>query len=737
MPPIPIAHTSSEPKIPHHGLSDHAREVARLAADFASTFGASEYARLAALAHDLGKVHRDWQRYVRGELLTTVPHADAGAAALAQNPVLAALALAVIGHHSGLSKFSELRDRLREYASRPRVKETLAEARRLGLWSDPPPHLAIPPLMVEGQHDRFVAEFFVRMLFSALVDADFLDTERYYAGSKAFQRKGEVPEIRSFAPLLNSYLARISHPQKNVVHSARAEILDACRRAALGPPGIYSFTVPTGGGKTLSSLAFALRHAEKYDLRRVIVAVPFTSIIDQTAKTFREIFKKLGSKAVLEHHSAIVPKDEREDRDRNWMDLASENWDAPLIVTTMVQFFESLLGHKPSVCRKLHNIAKSVIIIDEFQALPLPLWDPIISVLNELAAHYGVTVVLSTATQPPTEGFDPKWKLQNTREIISDPSHYFGQLKRVDFVEEGQDSPWTMEQLADSVLAHPQALVVMNTKSQVHNLAQYLKEKMRTEGLYVLTTRLCGKHRLQVIEEIRKRLQEQRPCTLISTQVVEAGVDLDFPVGYRILGPLVSIVQTAGRVNREGRLTQGALHVIYYADDRVPQTGGYRAATDQTRTLLAEGSSDWHSPEFYGRYFRLVMQLIDDSKSREIQQARHSLDYPRVAELFRLIPEDTRPVVVRFGTAEEVAAIDSLVDSARYGFAREVQRRLQPYFVNLHATEYDRHLKEGRILERKVGGEKSTSVLGVWIGKYDGSLLGLVEEDQPAEEYII
>jgi CRISPR-associated endonuclease/helicase Cas3 len=735
-----IAHTAKRPGQKDHLYEEHVAEVVRLAERFAGVFGAADYAKLAALTHDLGKVAPQWQAYVRNPSYGKVNHADVGATALSEISGIPPLGMIVAGHHAGLSALAEFKQILNEkYKRDPRVIETLNIAEKRNLWNPPlAGDLAVPPIFKEqyasGIEEKLTLEFFLRMLFSVLVDADFLSTEGYY--TPPARRIRESPSIEDYFSLLNSHLQRLSDPTSSPVNQARYEILQICLKAAERPQGIYQLTVPTGGGKTLSSLAFALRHVGRHGLRRVIVAVPFTSIIDQTVQVYRDVFRPLGSKAVLEHHSAIPPQ--REDVEEEWMRLASENWDTPLIVTTTVQLFESLLSDKPSACRKLHNIAKSVIIIDEFQALPHDLWDPIITVLNELVRHYGVTVVLSTATQPPTGGFDARWKLQNVREIVPDPQRYFRRLKRVEYRIVGDGNPWDVQQLAREISSHPQVLVVMNTKRQVEELTHVLLEDPAvSDSVLTLSTRLVGKHRLQVIEEVKRRLDAGEPCRLLSTQVIEAGVDLDFPVGFRLMGPLVSIVQTAGRVNREGTSPEnGVLYLVEYEDRRMPAGGGYKAAAQLTSNLIKSGAVDWHDPLFYTRYFNHLFQQISDEHSRKIQQYRTSMDYPRTAAKFRIIPDKTQPVIVRCcGSADEISQIDALIERLKYCTSREIWRRLQPYIVNLHPNEYRSHLRAGRIQELPIG-QEDHSTLSIWVGAYH-PLLGLTEENPEPEDYII
>ena len=423
------------------------------------------------------------------------------------------------------------------------------------------------------------AELFLRFLFSALVDADYLDTEAHFDPGRSRLRYRPV-DLEALAESFWKEQDKLSGHDQSPVNLARHEIYQFCLAAAECPPGIFRLTVPTGGGKTLSGMAFALRHALKYQKHRIIVAIPYTSIIDQTAQVYRRIF---GDENILEHHSAVTP---REDEDhfvqQQWTRLAAENWDAPIVVTTTVQLFESLFANRPAACRKLHNLAQSIIILDEVQTLPTGLLAPILEVVQQLVDHYGVTVVLSTATQPSlVDSGSPYLKglRGEIREIVPDPARYFQALKRVSYDCPGE--AWSWERVAQEMAAEPQCLAVVNTKKDALALLDALNDP---EALH-LSTLLCMAHRRKVMEGIKVRLATGQPCRVVATQVVEAGVDLDFPVVLRAMGPLDRIVQAAGRCNREGRLSQGRVIIFQPAEGQIPP-GDYRAGHDIARAML-------------------------------------------------------------------------------------------------------------------------------------------------------
>ena len=613
----------------------------------------------------------------------------------------------VYGHHAGLPDPGELSSALEHFLSEK--SEALCHMQRFleELRSSLPPFRLIRRPARELETRR---ELFIRMLFSVLVDADYLDTEAHFEPENARLRSRWPPIdelwIR-FEPGREAYLRahRVGVRTDPNVLRVRREVYEACLQAAETPPGIFRLTVPTGGGKTLSSLAFALKHACIYGLRRVIVALPYTSIIDQTARVYREV---LGEDAVLEHHSAFEfpeSEDERLDAEAVRLRLASENWEAPLIVTTTVQLFESLFHNKPSKCRKLHNIVKSVIILDEVQALPPHMLEPTLDVLQALVEDYGVTLVLSTATQPAFEGkrFEQVFSKDKLRgEIVPQYPKHFRLLQRVKY--EYRREPLSWNELAKEIRELPQVMVVLNTRRDALHLVEELGEG---DDIYHLSTFLCGAHRREILEEIRQRLTAGEPVKLVSTQVVEAGVDFDFPVVYRAIGPLERIVQVAGRCNREGKLGPLGGRVILFepAEGGAPR-GPYLVGLEKAKFLLQEYPEErLYDPEFYREYFLRLYADVPLDKNK-VQRLREELRYPKVAERYRLIEEPTVPVVVPYGEALQ------RLEEWRRSPSWVTWRRLQPYVVNLYEREARRFEREGWL-------EMITEGLYRWRGKYD------------------
>lgn len=629
------AHTPTEANPEWHLLLGHLQEVSRLAAQFGAKFGAEEICRLLGLSHDLGKAQPCFQEYLlachQGKRYRGCPHSLPGAAAAA--PFLNRYAMAVIGHHSQLPKRLEAEVAVENEQDKP-APEVAALAAELGLYA--------LDFAKESTRSALDLETRIRMCFSALVDADYLDTERHMSPALAALRSQRA----SLADLKDALSRHLQQFRKadTPVGRVRAEVLDSCLSAATLPRGFFRLTVPTGGGKTLSSLAFALGHAAHHGLHRVICAIPFTSIIDQTAQVYS---KAIGEANVLEHHSAFdVTLNASEQNDQSSAELrrrlAAENWDAPVIATTTVQLFESLFASRPSKCRKLHNIAQSVIVLDEVQTLPVGLLHPILHMLGQLVDKYGCSVVLCTATQPDysplkAKHSEPELALAaSAREIVPNYADHFSALKRVAF--ERIEQPLSKADLIARLRDESKVLCILNTKADSAAIATELAKT--SEDVFHLSTSMCGAHRRAVLAEVRARLKQGESVHLISTQLIEAGVDVDFPVVYRALAPLDSIIQAAGRCNREGSQALGKCFLFVLEGGGEPPA--YQEPRQHTKAVLNDGL-EVDSPEAMQSFFRdwLALAHTDD---RQIQSLRHQLDYPAVSKRFRMIedvPEET------------------------------------------------------------------------------------------------
>jgi CRISPR-associated endonuclease/helicase Cas3 len=728
------AHTPTDGGTEWHMLDEHIFEVAHMAKEFADAFGAGELAYWLGIWHDLGKCNPAFQDYLKQCLVDPNhrghgPDHKAAGATYAQRH-LAFLSLLIQGHHGGLKSPAEYKNWLAEKQQEhgAGLDAAISAGRTLLTILDPPGRLNIPPAI---QRDSRASEFFLRMLFSALVDADFLDTEQHFNKAKTMQR-GSAIALSTLSERLEARQHRFSGRGQGVVNQARHTIYTACLAAAKQPPGWFRLTVPTGGGKTRSGMAFALRHALAHGLRRVVVAVPFISITEQTADTYRGIFEMEGidTPAVLEHHSSaqhITSEAAEFTPGQQWARLAAENWDAPIVVTTTVQLFQSLFASGTSPCRKLHRLAKSVIILDEAQALPAHLLEPILDALQQLTIHYGATVVLSTATQPAFEAIPLVRNIQ-PREIVPAPKQWFDALRRVTYDWQTQQA-MSWDEIGALLGGEPQALAVLNTKRDALALLDALDEPRALH----LSTLLCGAHRRAVIDEVKRRLEANEPCHLISTQVIEAGVDLDFPFVVRALGPLDSIIQAAGRCNREGKLAQGRVMIVRPAEGSTPY-GAYRTGVSITEKLLGGGVLDVDDPTVPERYFRQLFDTVATDRDG-IQKLRAQLNYPEVAKQFRMIDDDTEDVIVNYGGDEQKQQVRRAIEQLRRNpaMARVILRRLRPFMVSLRSREATRCRQRGLIEELLPDG---LAGVGIWQGKYD-RVRGLSGDDLELARLVI
>lgn len=656
---------------------------------------ASQWGSLAGLWHDLGKFAPAWQNYLRSkadihsdEIASRMDHATAGAqhAVKSGNILGHLLAYSIAGHHSGLldaiSENACLQNRFEkdipDFANAPR--EILERA-------IPP----LPPSIARDIRNPLVAALFTRMIFSALVDADFLATESFMAPERVSLRpKQDAKLLPQMLTLLDQHIAAFSPPE-NDVDRARAEVHASCAAAADEAPGLFSLTVPTGGGKTLSSLAFALRHAAKYGQQRIIYVIPFTSIIEQNAAVFENVFKSLLSSdsdpVVLQHHSNLSPEKETT-RTR----LAAENWDAPLVVTTAVQFYESLHAARTSSCRKLHNIANAVVILDEAQCLPVEYLRPCLDVLRELAARYHTTAVLCTATQPAINRSDDfPIGLEGVREITANPSALYESLKRVELIDRRALEDQT---LSREIAACDQVLVVVNTRRHAQVLYRLLPESSENFHLSAL---MCPVHREQTLATVRARLHGGEPVRLISTQLIEAGVDIDFPRAYRALAGIDSIAQTAGRCNRNGLLPTGTLHVFRSEHQRAEAYFRETAQIAQQVLTLHEDALGLASVEHFFTLYYLqhnppngsrwdTKQISDEYRLNQDPTLPFQFQYRTVAEKFRLIENEQVPILIPFDETAKGLLAD--LRNEAIPLHRALLRGLQRYTVQIYRSEF-------------------------------------------------
>ena len=660
---------------------DHLEGTARRSAAFASDFGSESFGRLVGLAHDIGKNSPAFQKRLKGG--PKVDHATAGAIECAK--IGAAIsACCVIGHHSGLPDYGNLEvDMPGDATFCGRLKKGIQSRSPSYTWSGPLP--AVPP-EPDFQNDLYRLSLWTRMLYSCLVDADYLDTEEFMSGGK-IQRFGcdSLPELWD---RLKRHIA-VYYPPQGELNRLRCQILDSCMDAGANKKGVYTLTVPTGGGKTIASLAFALHHAMKNNLRRIIYVIPYTSIIEQNALVFRSI---LGENNVIEHHSgANYDSDEETNGEKSHQRLASENWDAPVIVTTAVQFFESIYANRSSKCRKLHNIANSVIIFDEAQMLPIGSLLPCVGAIAGLVADYGATAVLCTATQPILNDLIQSFAPQiSVKEICPDTAHLYECFRRVTFRNIGTRSYAT---LANELGAHHQVLCVVNTRLA----AQEIYQLLAGEGSFHLSTLMCPVHRQAVLQTVRQRLKDGLPCRVISTSLIEAGVDVDFPAVYREMAGLDSIMQAAGRCNRNGRMDAAqSLVTIFTGETPAPKLfqKNIKAASEALK-----GDRDPGDPESIRRYFSSLRSFVGDDldSAKTVEHLRNGisgcqLPFRTVAENFHMIAENSMTVYIPFGDGEK------LCEKLLSGFAgREIYREAGRYSVNIYPQHYQSLLSAGDI----------------------------------------
>lgn len=695
-----LAHSSPELRVaPHQPLAEHLHNTGDLAARFATHFGMPEMARAIGLLHDLGKYSQPFQRRVLGQG-GPVDHSTWGAKVALQRYAQLGwlLAYGIAGHHAGLANGQGFE------GARTALAQRLADAALPALdaaWQNEIALPALPDLAAECARLRpdaqlggsFSLSFLARMLFSAVVDADYQDTERYYdqfapaSQRKAGARQQAAPSLQALRDQLNAYLGRFKADTE--VNRLRADILAYARQQAGQAPGLFSLTVPTGGGKTLASLAFALDHALAHGLRRVIFVIPYTSIVEQNAAVFRQALGPLGEAAVLEHHSAFTPPAparDNPDRDQSQakLRLAMENWDAPIIVTTAVQFFESLYGARPAQCRKLHNVAGSVVVLDEAQSIPLHVLRPAVAAVGELARNYRSSIVLCTATQPALQAPQIKASLGIVRSLVRDEQALARQLERVRVRHAG-----TLDDaaLAARLRTHEQVLCIVNNRLHARAVFQAIAD---LPGATHLSTLMCARHRSQTLAQARQRLKDGQPCRIVSTSLIEAGVDISLPTVLRAEAGLDAIAQAAGRCNRNKEWPVDSSEVLIFAtaNEQWAPPPVLRQNAQVARAILDQPQHRGGplSPAAIRAYFeRLYWQQGQGALDTEdilglLKSSRQDgLPMEEVAQKFRMIQDSQQPVIIPWDEQAQ-HLLQALRHSEKSG---TLARQLQPYLVQV------------------------------------------------------
>lgn len=709
------AHTDgSDDKNKWEKVSDHLIRVRQCSGDFADRFGSKEWGKLLGLEHDIGKYHPDFQKKLRGESIEC-HHSPAGAYLVylrleEKSKVLAcAMAQIIGGHHSGLHN----RQDLFKIINRGK-QETWDEVEKYA-----PDKLINPPIPeIPGWldlTDHISVDLWIRFLFSCLIDADRLMTEAYLDPKGSQHREWAKNDHASLKDLKQKFEEEMIHFGQGIIDAGaagkpinfiRQHISNQCVLASYGEQGVYACTVPTGGGKTLSLMRFALHHAVQHGLERIIVVIPYTSIIDQNAEVYTRIF---GTDNVLEHHSNIdLEKKEAMARGSGTRlsYFAQENWDVPIVVTTNVQFFESLFSNDTGRCRKVHNIAKSVIIFDEVQLFPVKYVEPIVVVINRLVKEYGCTAVLSTATQP---SFDQRfiWKdYIEPKEIISSPKGLSDRLRRVKIHWPKNDLGTSWDVLSKRILrVGRESLSIVNLKQDAVDLAQQLKSMRPNEPVFHLSTRMCPVHRREKIKTIKKILLENKKlsprekliCRVVSTQLIEAGVDIDFPHVFRAMAGFDSIGQAAGRCNREDDFLLGHLHIFNPLTE--PPEGILRSGLAVARRLLKQEKRkvDPLDPVWQSRYFEeLYMEKCLDDEGIGKKKAKG--DFKDIAEKFKIIDDATFTVLVPWDKKAE-RLLREILHTER--LEKRHLRAMQPYTVSIYKKEVDALMALG-VLEQVV-----------------------------------
>ena len=676
------------------GLYNHLLATANLCQKNVDNAGLGKLGFIIGLAHDIGKASKAFQQRIRvksqydidahleGKTAQHVDHSTAGAQYLVMKYGREAgmvLAYIIAGHHVGLPDgkgvsdavlYARLKKKIEDYSTvLPEIDGLL------------PKDLAVKDFITVFNQGHQAPSFLIRILFSALTDADFLDTESYMSPEKSMLRF-QAQEISDLFFVFDKFINGFGTNKRSYINQKRREILEQCLVAAELPRGIFSLTVPTGGGKTLSSMAFALKHAKRNDIRRVIYVIPYTSIIEQNADVFRDIFKEIGKNVILEHHSNLEPE-----KETAFNRLAAQNWDAPIVVTTNVQFFESFYKNRGSSCRKLHNIVNSIVIFDEAQMFPPEHLSPALAIISELYKNYGCSVVLCTATQPilgksslMPSGFE------KIHEIIKKPEELYNNFKRVkiNYIKEKLDP----ENIAERMSKYDQVLTIVNTRKTARLVFDSLPDEDFGTGHFHLSAMMCPDHRSDVLKKIRAELKNNKKCRVVSTQLIEAGVDVDFPVVYREIAGLDSIAQAAGRCNRENNKKQG--DVFVFQSEALLPPGYLRQSAESGLRALKEYKDDplnltaikSYFTDFYGK--QKLAHGFD--KKGIMDMARVPLDaipFKKISDEFSLIEDITHGIIVPYGKDGE-KIIESLRKCQYKIVPREIRRVVQRFIVQVH-----------------------------------------------------
>ncbi len=699
------AHTKdNEPKNKWQRLSEHLHNTAQIAECFTNIAEYKDIFRIAALLHDLGKYQPAFQNYLEmGGRRGSVPHASWGAG-YAHILGLNEISITIDGHHKGLPDRANWKNDVMPYHKGE--VDNFSEVVNSFLL-DTGIDESIFKIELPVFNDIQKRELFTRYLHSTLTDADWLDTEKHCSPELSEKRIKRILDYDEFERKLEAAIS--DKPKDGELNRLRNEVREFSLSKAKMPTGFYSMNLPTGMGKTLASVAWALKHARENSLKRIIIVLPFINIIDQTSTTLKEIF---GEESILEHHSGIgddLSISENPNDNQYGRRLACENWDFPIIVTTTVQFFESIFSNKTSKCRKIHNIAESVVIFDEVQSLPKQIIEPTLTMLDNMQSVMNTSFLFCTATLPAFEKRERFEGIDSITPLVKNASELFDKSRRVSYHHVNNFEPVDLNELVSVAESRDCAvLAVFNTKKSAREFFVNVSETDVWTKRYHLSTAMCPVHRKEIIKEIRQDLEDKKKILVSSTQLIEAGVDFDFPCVMREIAPLESIIQSAGRCNRENKLnTYGIVFLFRLIDSGMPDKQ-YRTASEYALELIKDNPANLYKHDFYEEYYRKFVGLFVNADKMNINKARENFDFATVSNSYRIIDKPTKGLFIYNYNDSSKELLETI--SNKKFLSRDDYRKMQVYIVQVY---------ENFIFHNKNSIAETSNGVAVWYGGYD------------------